>query len=157
MRSAKCLGLGASCQLIGRPQEPTEQRKAKDRERKRLKRAKAGARSRQAYLVNAKTQKRPWDASGVSRSTCYRRRMRQVRPRQDLTTNRTTCLTVPRATREELVSASGTSPRLTEKRRKPKDHCPQVLRTDLSQEQTGLVQPLITRSTKQGGLSRAKA
>jgi len=114
--------------------ELSEQRNAKDRARRRLKRAEAGAVSRQAYLAKAKTRRQPWKESGVSRSTYYRR-LRQVRPRQDLTTSGTTCLTHPRATREEVVSALRTMPRLTDKRRGPKDHSPQVLRTDLSQGQ----------------------
>jgi hypothetical protein len=73
-----------------------EQRKAKDRARRQLKRAEAGSISRQAYLANAKTKLQPWKANGVSRSTWYRH-MRQVRPRQDLTTSGTTCLIHPRA------------------------------------------------------------
>jgi hypothetical protein len=116
------------------PAELSEQRKAKDRARRRLKRAEAGAVSRQAYLANAKSKLQPWKASGVNRSTWYRR-LRQVRPRQDLTTSGTTCLTVPRASRGEPVSASETTRRLMGQRKGPKDHRPQVPRTDLSQRE----------------------
>ena len=45
--------------------ELREQRKAKDRARRRLKRAEAGAVSRQAYLANAKTKLQPWEAMPV--------------------------------------------------------------------------------------------
>ena len=109
-----------------------EQRKAKERARKRRNREETGALSRQAYLANAKMQRRPWEDAGVSRSTWYRR-VRQVRPRQDLTTSGTTCLTTPRASKGELVSASETIRRLMDKRKGPIDHHPQVQRTDLSQ------------------------
>jgi hypothetical protein len=109
-----------------------EQRKAKDRMRKRLKRAKTDAVPRQAYLANAKTKLQPWKASGVNRSTWYRH-MRQVRPRQDLTTSGTTCLIHPRASSGEPVSASETIRRLVNKRKGPIDHRLQVPRTDLSQ------------------------
>jgi hypothetical protein len=112
--------------------ELSEQRKAKDRARRRLKRAEAGAVSRQAYLAKAKSKVQPWKANGVSRSTWYRH-MRQVRPRQDLTTSGTTCLTTLRASRGEPVSVSETIRRLVNKRKGPIDHRPQVPRTDLSQ------------------------
>jgi hypothetical protein len=111
-----------------------EQRKAKDRERKRRKRAKTGARSRKAYLANGKTRRQPWKESGESRSTYYRR-LRQVRPRQDLITSGTTCLSRRRAIREEPVSASETSPRVMDEWEGPRDHRRQVLRTDLSQRE----------------------
>ena len=109
-----------------------EQRKAKDRMRKRRKRAKTDAVPCQAYLANAKTKLQPWKASGVNRSTWYRH-MRQVRPRQDLTTSGTTCLIHPRASSGEPVSASETIRRLVNKRKGPIDHRLQVPRTDLSQ------------------------
>jgi hypothetical protein len=109
-----------------------EQRKAKERARKRRKRAKTGAVPRQAYLAKAKSRLQPWKASGVSRSTWYRH-VRQVRPRQDLTTSGTTCLTHPRTTSGEPVSASETTRRLMDQRKGPKDHRPQVPRTNLSQ------------------------
>jgi hypothetical protein len=99
--------------------ELNEQRKAKDRARRRLKRAEAGAVSRQAYLAKAKSKLQPWKASGVSRSSWYRH-MRQVRPRQDLTTSGTTCLNHPRASSGEPVSASETTRRLVNKRKAPK-------------------------------------
>ena len=46
--------------------ELSEQRKAKDRARRRLKRAEAGAVSRQAYLAKAKSKVQPWKANGVA-------------------------------------------------------------------------------------------
>jgi hypothetical protein len=114
--------------------ELSEQRKAKDRARKRRKRTKTGAVSRQAYLANAKMRRQPWEDAGISRATWYRR-VRQVRPRQDLITSGTTCLTHRRAISGEPVSASETSPRLTDKWKGPIDHRPQVPRTDLSQRE----------------------
>jgi hypothetical protein len=109
-----------------------QQRKVKDRARKRRKRTKTGAVSRQAYLAKATMQRRPWEDAGMSRATWYRH-MRQVRPRQDLTTSGTTCLTTLRASSGEPVSASETIRRLMDKRKGPIDHHPQVQRTDLSQ------------------------
>jgi len=121
--------------------ELSEQRKAKDRARRRLKRAEAGAVSRQAYLAKAKSKVQPWKANGVSRSTWYRH-MRQVRPRQDLTTSGTTCLTTLRASSGEPVSASETTRRLMDQRKGPKDHRPQVPRTTLSQGVVDRARPI---------------
>src|SRR6476659_5317502 len=51
-----------------------EQRKAKERERKRRKRATMGAKPRQTYEAASLSSRKPWLAEGVSRATWYRKR-----------------------------------------------------------------------------------
>jgi hypothetical protein len=51
-----------------------EQRKAKKKARDTLRRRQAGVISRQAYLANAKTRQKRWEAEGISRATWYRQR-----------------------------------------------------------------------------------
>jgi hypothetical protein len=61
------------------------QRKNKKRTRDRLRRAKAGARSRSIYLRDSLSASKPWELEGISRRTWYRRR-RGTSPRQLLST-----------------------------------------------------------------------
>jgi hypothetical protein len=51
-----------------------EQRKAKKRARDERRRRKAGKKPRDAYLANALTRLKPWEAEGVSRRTWFRKR-----------------------------------------------------------------------------------
>jgi hypothetical protein len=62
-----------------------EQRKAKKRTRMKIKRRKAGAKSRVEYLATSLSRSEPWIAEGISRRTWERRRAKAVAsPCQDL-------------------------------------------------------------------------
>ncbi len=54
--------------------EIAEFRRAKDRDRQRRKRRKAGVKPRKVYLAGALSQSKPWEAEGISRRTWERRR-----------------------------------------------------------------------------------
>jgi hypothetical protein len=56
------------------PQQVTEQRRAKDRARKRLRRELDGCNSRSKYEAASTNHVAPWQAAGISRATWYRQR-----------------------------------------------------------------------------------
>lgn len=59
-------------------EEMAEQRKAKDRARQERRRRKAGSKTREAYIANSLSKKRPWETEGISRRSWYRRRQNQA-------------------------------------------------------------------------------
>jgi hypothetical protein len=56
----------------------TARRKAKHRERQRLRRRTQGVRPREQYLAAALSRTKPWEKEGISRRTWERRRKREV-------------------------------------------------------------------------------
>ena len=56
------------------PEQRREKRKDRDKERKAAVRRAKGAKPREKYLADAKSQTKPWEADGISRSAWERRR-----------------------------------------------------------------------------------
>jgi hypothetical protein len=54
------------------PEQLRERRKARERNRSRRRRRSAGSRSREIYLANSLSRKKPWETKGISRATWYR-------------------------------------------------------------------------------------
>lgn len=79
-----------------------ERKRQRDRDRRRRQRAAAGGIPRAQYEATSKSQKRPWEAEGMSKRTWYRRMAQVRRPANTPIGRRRTRATVKRRGRARL-------------------------------------------------------